>query len=82
LRRQGGYSRASIGGRQGLTATLSNTSEITGQPETVNLSTVGLDDGTMLFMIGVAPQNEARTYLDAFGRVRQSLQFSGSGGGR
>jgi hypothetical protein len=82
LRRQGGYSRASIGGRQGLTTTLSNVSEISGENETISLSTVGLDDGTMLFMIGVAPQNEARTYLDAFSRVRQSLQFSGSGGGR
>ena len=79
LRRQGGYSRTSIGGRQGLTATLSNVSEVTGQSETINLSTVGLDDGTMLFMIGVAPQNEARTYMETFNRVRQSLQFSGGG---
>ena len=54
-------------------------SEVTGQSETINLSTVGLDDGTMLFMIGVAPQNEARTYMDTFSRVRQSLQFSGGG---
>jgi Peptidase family M48 len=82
LRRQGGYSRASIGGRQGLTTTLANVSEITGQSESINLSTVGLDDGTMLFMIGVAPQNEARTYQDAFNRVRQSLQLSGSGASR
>ena len=44
--------------------------------ETVNLSTVQLQDGTMLFMIGVAPQNEARVYLNTFSRVRQSLQFS------
>ncbi|HZY06152.1 MAG TPA: hypothetical protein VFE69_00330 [Ilumatobacteraceae bacterium] len=79
LRRQGGYSRTSIGGRQGLTTTLSNVSEVTGQSETINLSTVGLDDGTMLFMIGVAPQNEARTYMETFNRVRQSLQFSGGG---
>jgi hypothetical protein len=81
LRRQGGYSRTSIGGRQGLTTTLTNVSEISGQNETISLSTVGLDDGTMLFLIGVAPQNEARTYLDTFSRVRQSLQFS-TGGGR
>ncbi|MEO7275202.1 MAG: hypothetical protein ABIX28_07670, partial [Vicinamibacterales bacterium] len=82
LRRQGGYSRASIGGRQGLVATLSNVSEISGQTETISLSTVGLDDGTMMFMIGVVPQNEARTYLDTFSRVRQSLQFAGGSGGR
>jgi hypothetical protein len=30
-------------------------------------------------MIGVAPQDEARVYLNTFGRVRQSLQFSNGG---
>ena len=76
---RGATAATSIGGRQGLTTTLSNVSEVTGQSETINLSTVGLDDGTMLFMIGVAPQNEARTYMETFNRVRQSLQFSGGG---
>jgi hypothetical protein len=79
LRRQTGYSRTNIGGRQGLTTTLSNVSEVTGESEAVNLSTVQLQDGTVLFMIGVAPQGEARVYLDTFGRVRQSVQL-GSGG--
>jgi hypothetical protein len=76
LRRQGGYSRTTIGGRQGLTTTLSNVSEVSGQSEAVNLSTVQLQDGTVLFMIGVAPLEDARTYLTTFSRVRQSLQFS------
>ena len=42
LRRQGGYSRANIGGRQGLTTTLSNVSEVTASNEAVNVSTVQL----------------------------------------
>ena len=46
----------------------------------MNLSTVQLQDGSVLFMIGVAPQDEARVYLNTFGRVRQSLQFSSNGG--
>ena len=79
LRRQEGYSRTTIGGRQGLTTTLSNVSEVTGASEAVNLSTVQLQDGSVLFMIGVAPQDEARVYLNTFGRVRQSLQFSNGG---
>lgn len=79
LRRQGGYSRANIGGRQGLTATLSNVSEVTGDRETVNLSTVQLPDGSLLFMIGVAPQDEARTYMNTFNRVRQSIQLANGG---
>ena len=64
LRRQGGYSRTTIGGRQGLTTTLSNVSEVTGDSEAVNVSTVQLRDGSVLFLIGVAPEQQARTYSD------------------
>jgi hypothetical protein len=76
LRRQGGYSRTSIGGRQGLTTTLSNVSDVTGETEAVNVSTVQLSDGGLLFLIGVAPANESQTYLATFGRVRQSVQLA------
>ena len=76
LRRQGGYSRTNIGGRQGLTTTLTNTSEATGQREVVNVSTVPLRDGSVLFMVGVAPQSEARAYLNIFNRVRQSIRLA------
>ena len=75
LRRQGGYSRATIGGRQGLTTTLSNQSSDGGR-EAVNVSTVQLRDGSVLFLIGVAPSDEARTYFDTFARVRQSVQLN------
>ena len=76
LRQQSGYSRVNIGGRQGLSTTLSNVSEVTGSAELVNVSTVQLRDGSVLFMIGVAPQQEARTYLNTFARVRQNLQLA------
>ena len=76
LRRQGGYSRANIGGRQGLSTTLSNVSEVTGENEAVNLSTVQLSDGSVLFLIGVAPTDEARTYLNTFSRIRQNLELA------
>jgi hypothetical protein len=76
LRRQQGYSRTNIGGRQGLTTTLSNVSDATGERETVNVSTVQLQDGGVLFLVGVAPQSEAGTYLNTFGRVRQSVRLS------
>jgi hypothetical protein len=79
LRRQSGYARATIGGRQGLTTTLSNVSEVTGRSEAVNLSTVPLRDGSILFIVGVAPADEARTYLATFGRVRQLLRIDDSG---
>jgi predicted Zn-dependent protease len=77
LRRQGGYSRTTVGGRQGLTTTLTNVSEVTGETEAVNLSTVQLRDGRLLFLVGVAPAGEARAYAGTFDRVRQSLQIAG-----
>jgi hypothetical protein len=76
LRRQGGYSRASIGGRQGLTTTLSTVSEVTGEREAVNVSTVELSDGSVLFLVGVAPASQARTYANTFARVRQSVRLA------
>jgi beta-barrel assembly-enhancing protease len=76
LRRQGGYSRTSVGGRRGLTTTLSNVSEVTGETEAVNVSTVQLRDGSVLFLIGVAPTDEAGTYLTTFNRIRQNVQLT------
>ena len=76
LRRQGGYSRANIGGRQGLTTNLTNVSDVTGQREVVNVSTVQLRDGSVLFLIGVAPQSESRAYFNTFNRIRQSIQLA------
>jgi Zn-dependent protease with chaperone function len=76
LRRAGNYQRTNVGGQQGLTASLRNVSDVTGAEEYVSLSTAYLDDGNMLFMIGVAPQNEANTYANAFAKVRQNLQIA------
>jgi hypothetical protein len=76
LRRAGGYNRVNVDGRNGLTTTLRNVSEVTGRPEVVNLTTTQLRDGSMLFMIGVAPEEEARTYLNTFGRVRQTIDIA------
>jgi len=82
LRRQGGYSRTNIDGRQGLTTTLSNVSDVTGDSEMITVSTVRLRDDNVLFLIGVAPQDETRTYFNTFSRVRQSLQIAEDNGVR
>jgi hypothetical protein len=76
LRRREGYSRETIGGRNGVRTTLTNQSDITGQPEVISLATTRLNDGRMLFLVGVAPQRDAGTNNDVFKRVRQSLQLS------
>jgi Zn-dependent protease with chaperone function len=76
LRGSGGYTRDRISGRNALRTTLSNVSEVTGQRETVSLTTTQLSDGRLLYLIGVAPQDEARIYEDAFQRVRRSIQLA------
>jgi hypothetical protein len=76
LRRQGEYRRTTIDGRQGLTTTLRNVSEMTGRAEAVTLSTVRLSDGNLLFLLGVSPASEASAYSQTFGRVRSSVQLS------
>jgi Zn-dependent protease with chaperone function len=73
LRRTGNYARVNVGGRNGLGATLTNMSAVTGQQEYIQLSTTTLSDGSTLFVIGVAPQNQARGYQSVFNRVRQGI---------
>lgn len=76
LRQQSSYSSTAFGGRQGVTTTLSNVSEVTGKPEYIRLTATELRNGNIVYMIGVAPQTEARTYDGAFARVQQSLRLT------
>ena len=75
LRRQKGYARTNIGGRNGLATTLTNVSEVTGEGEIVSLSTTTLSDGSLLYLLGVAPSDDASIYVNTFSRVRQSVQL-------
>ena len=76
LGRQGNYSRASIGGTTGLRTTLSNVSDATGGNEQIALYTTQLRDGTLFYLIGVAPQQEFSRYDSVFRKVASSLQFA------
>ena len=76
LRSAGNSKRETIAGRKGLTTPLSNVSQVTGAREYVTLSTTLLRDGSLLNIIGVAPQSEAKMYENTFRRVRQSLQIA------
>jgi predicted Zn-dependent protease len=75
LRQQTSLQRDSVGGRNGYTAILSNVSAVTGQRERIAFSTTQLRDGSLLYVVGVAPQAEAQAYDPAFRRVRQSVQI-------
>jgi predicted Zn-dependent protease len=76
LQQTGNARRDNVGGRTGLTVTLANVSEVTGQREIIQLSTTQLRDNSLLYLIGVAPQNEADTYTSTFTRVRRNLQIN------
>jgi Zn-dependent protease with chaperone function len=76
LRQQSRAASDNVGGRVGFTTTLTNVSEVTQQPEVVELSTTQLRDGQILYLIGVAPREDAQTYTATFRRIRQNLQIS------
>lgn len=75
LGRPSGYDRATIDGRPALRTTLSNVSEATGARETIELFTTERPDGSLLYAIGVAPENAFASYRDVFDRVVRSLQL-------
>ena len=76
LQRSGPDKNDRVGGRSGITISLNNVSEVTGQPEYISLSTTQLRDGSLLYMIGVAPETQQDTYDAAFRRIRQNIQIS------
>nr|MDQ2937973.1 M48 family metalloprotease [Acidobacteriota bacterium] len=75
LRQRSGYQRTTISGRPGLTTTLSNINEATGQPEIVTVITTQLQNGELFYMIAVTPENDSGRYQPAFRNILRSLQI-------
>ena len=75
LRAQSNYTRAVVGGRNGLTITLSGTSPVTNRAETTRIYTTQLSDGGLFYVVTVSPQNETSNYNYAFSRMIRSIQF-------
>ena len=76
LRRASNPSRGSLGGQQALRTSLSNMSEVTGGQERIDLYTSLMRDGTLFYVIGVAPQAEYGNYSPVFSKVVRSIEFS------
>ncbi|MCI0490322.1 MAG: M48 family metallopeptidase [Blastocatellia bacterium] len=76
LRQQGGYQRGNIAGQYALGTTLTNISDVTGRTEIVLLYTTFLRNGDLLYMIGVAPQNEYRNYQRTFQNILSSIRLN------
>jgi Zn-dependent protease with chaperone function len=76
LRSNGGYQRTSLDGRNALLATLTNTNEATGRPESITLITTQLRNGQLFYMIAVAPQNDRNNFNGAFQNVFRSVRIN------
>jgi beta-barrel assembly-enhancing protease len=76
LSQRSGLQRTTVAGRTGLTTTLTNINEATGQAEAVTVVTTQLRNGELLYMIAVAPENESRSYQTAFRNILRSLQIN------
>ena len=76
LRQSGGFSNLTIGGRPGLATVLTNVSDVTRQQERIALYTTQLNDGSLFFVVGVAPAREFNAYRQIFNRSVQSLQLN------
>ena len=76
MSRSTGSDRGSIGGRTGLRTLLTNQNDVTGRTERIALYSTLLDDGTLFYLIGVAPDNEFNAYDQVFNRVASSIQFT------
>jgi len=76
LRRASNSTRGTLGGQEALRTSLTNVSEVTGGEERIDLYTSLMRDGTLFYMIGVAPQAEYGDYSSVFSKVVRSIQFT------
>ncbi len=76
LGRPSGYSRTTIGGLQGAHTVVSNVSEVTGSEERIDVSTALLGDGTLFYVLGVAPRDQYGDYDSVFRKIVRSIQFT------
>jgi hypothetical protein len=76
LQGRSSYNSITIAGRRGLHTVLGNVSDVTRQQEQIELFTAQLNDGTLFYVIGVAPTNEFGTYQRVFSQVVRSIQLN------
>jgi hypothetical protein len=71
-----GLQNTTLSGRNGLMATLTNVSEVTGRGERVTVFTTLLRENNLFYCIAVAPQDEYPAYQRSFQRVAQSIRLT------
>src|SRR5688572_11705499 len=75
MRQPSNYNRVNVGGRNGLYTVVENDADTTGR-EGLAVYTTQLSDGSLFYMIGVAPANEFNGYEGVFRRVASSIRFT------
>ena len=73
--RVSGSSRSTVDGRAAMTTELTNVSEATGTPESLQVLTTLLSDGSLFYGVAVAPSSEVGTYGPAFRQTFRSLRL-------
>jgi Zn-dependent protease with chaperone function len=76
LRQASGYSNVSFAGRRGLATVMTNVSDVTRQEERIALYTTQLNDGSLFYVVGVAPAREFPTYQPVFNQSVRSIQLN------
>jgi hypothetical protein len=70
------FQRVRIAGQNGLRTTLNAVSPKSGQFEEVSVVATRLPAGNVLYVIGVAPQEESGVYRGVFNRIVESVQIA------
>jgi hypothetical protein len=70
------FRHVQIAGRKGLRTTVNAVSPKTGKFEEVSVAATRLPDGNVLYVIGVAPQEESGVYGGVFNRIVESVQIA------
>jgi hypothetical protein len=76
LKQVSNYGRTTVAGRQGLTTQLSNVSDVTGGQERILVATTLLQDGTLFYVLGVAPRADYNSYGNVFSKIVRSIQLT------
>ena len=76
LQQAGNFQNITMASRAGLATILNNQSDVTRQQERIALYTTQLQDGSLFFVVGVAPAREFNAYRSIFNRSVQSLQLN------
>jgi beta-barrel assembly-enhancing protease len=75
MSRAGNFRTTSVDGERALQTSVSNVSDATGETELVRITTTFGSDGNLLYVIGVAPQDESGIYDPVFQRVVGSIRL-------